>query len=256
MSDYLSNLAARSLSLTPVIQPRLASLFESYTAVSEESIPFVETEAIASQQQEANTIVEKSPQVVSPKTEAKKYNDIPQKIKTSISKEGENEEFITSSSSISNSQFIPAPLLEANSSVEYPKQSLLNPQVNIVNNHTNQIASENPVFSPIPPLSPPIIKEVINQSDKLPEAPSQRQNITESRLTTTQKATSPTPHSVETRLIASLPTPHSPPTIRVTIGRIDVRAVTPPAPKQITRTPAAPKLSLDDYLKSCKVGNL
>jgi hypothetical protein len=42
------------------------------------------------------------------------------------------------------------------------------------------------------------------------------------------------------------------PTIKVTIGRIEVRAVSPPqSPPQETARPA-PKLSLDDYLKSLK----
>jgi hypothetical protein len=42
------------------------------------------------------------------------------------------------------------------------------------------------------------------------------------------------------------------PTIKVTIGRIEVRAVSPPqSPPQETALPA-PKLSLDDYLKSLK----
>lgn len=39
------------------------------------------------------------------------------------------------------------------------------------------------------------------------------------------------------------------PIIRVTIGRIDVRAVPPPAPPQQPPPPPAPGLSLDDYLK-------
>ena len=39
------------------------------------------------------------------------------------------------------------------------------------------------------------------------------------------------------------------PIIRVTIGRIDVRAVPPPAPPQQQPPPPAPGLSLDDYLK-------
>ena len=40
-------------------------------------------------------------------------------------------------------------------------------------------------------------------------------------------------------------------TIRVTIGRIDVRAVTAPAPQDQRRAPVrpAPQLSLADYLK-------
>ncbi|HEY0376655.1 MAG TPA: hypothetical protein VGC87_06840 [Pyrinomonadaceae bacterium] len=46
-------------------------------------------------------------------------------------------------------------------------------------------------------------------------------------------------------------TPEKTQTIRVTIGRIDVRAVTAPAPQEQRRAPArpAPQLSLADYLK-------
>jgi hypothetical protein len=45
------------------------------------------------------------------------------------------------------------------------------------------------------------------------------------------------------------------PIVRVTIGRIEVRAVTPPAPppRQAVRPPV-PKLTLDDYLKSRNEG--
>jgi hypothetical protein len=42
----------------------------------------------------------------------------------------------------------------------------------------------------------------------------------------------------------------SAPVIRVTIGRIDVRAVNAPAPPAQRATPPAPKLSLEEYLRS------
>ena len=40
------------------------------------------------------------------------------------------------------------------------------------------------------------------------------------------------------------------PVIRVTIGRIDVRAVNASAPQARRAMPAAPKLSLEEYLRS------
>jgi hypothetical protein len=40
------------------------------------------------------------------------------------------------------------------------------------------------------------------------------------------------------------------PEIRVTIGRIEVRAITPPAVSQSPAAPRTPKISLDDYLRS------
>ena len=42
------------------------------------------------------------------------------------------------------------------------------------------------------------------------------------------------------------------PTIRVTIGRVEVRAIHPPAPTQKQATPQPPKLSLEEYLKGSK----
>jgi hypothetical protein len=55
-----------------------------------------------------------------------------------------------------------------------------------------------------------------------------------------------------TRLENLAPTSNPPiaPTIRVTIGRIEVRAVMPPAMPAKERTRPAPKLSLDEYLRS------
>lgn len=48
---------------------------------------------------------------------------------------------------------------------------------------------------------------------------------------------------------SAAPVEKTPSTIRVSIGRIDVRAVTPPQTAQRTPARSAPALSLDDYLK-------
>lgn len=48
--------------------------------------------------------------------------------------------------------------------------------------------------------------------------------------------------------------PASAPTIRVTIGRIFVRAMQTSAPRESRRAPASPKLSLEDYLKARERG--
>jgi hypothetical protein len=44
-------------------------------------------------------------------------------------------------------------------------------------------------------------------------------------------------------------TPSSPPTIRVTIGRVDVRAIMPPPTPVRQAKPTTPKVSLDEYLR-------
>src|SRR5262249_48537584 len=55
---------------------------------------------------------------------------------------------------------------------------------------------------------------------------------------------------------ASLTTPAPMPTIRVTIGRLEVRAITPPAQKTppVTQGQRAPLLTLDEYLKQRNEG--
>jgi hypothetical protein len=50
-------------------------------------------------------------------------------------------------------------------------------------------------------------------------------------------------------LIPARPSSNAPPTIHVTIGRVEVRAVLPPSTKPKVEPSAAPKVSLEDYLK-------
>jgi hypothetical protein len=50
--------------------------------------------------------------------------------------------------------------------------------------------------------------------------------------------------------IQTAPNTQTAPTIKVTIGRIEVRAVLPPAPRAQEKALPAPRMSLDDYLKS------
>jgi hypothetical protein len=52
----------------------------------------------------------------------------------------------------------------------------------------------------------------------------------------------PTPPPSETRVPADL-------TVEITIGRVDVRAVTPPAAKARASRTSNPELSLEDYLQ-------
>jgi hypothetical protein len=59
---------------------------------------------------------------------------------------------------------------------------------------------------------------------------------------------------LEMRRAAPPPAPlEQPSTIEITIGRVEVRAVSPPAPRPPPETPAAPRLSLEEYLRSQNV---
>jgi hypothetical protein len=57
----------------------------------------------------------------------------------------------------------------------------------------------------------------------------------------------PSPDSSRAAVAAA--SANEPPAIHVTIGRVEVRAITAPAPPRSPAPPAAPKISLDDYLK-------
>ena len=55
---------------------------------------------------------------------------------------------------------------------------------------------------------------------------------------------------------AGVGTPHAPATVEITIGRVEVRALHPPAPadRREVAAPAAPALSLEDYLRGQSEG--
>jgi hypothetical protein len=74
-----------------------------------------------------------------------------------------------------------------------------------------------------------------------------------------QHAYQPTPGPIESDLIppeARTDNVAEPTQIRISIGRVEVRAVTaPPAPEPPSRPgPSGPKLSLDDYLRARNEG--
>jgi hypothetical protein len=60
------------------------------------------------------------------------------------------------------------------------------------------------------------------------------------------------PRRTERERMAVVAVPSSPPIIEVTIGRVEVRAVHPPAPipRPNPVAPAAPRLSLEEYLRN------
>jgi hypothetical protein len=63
------------------------------------------------------------------------------------------------------------------------------------------------------------------------------------------------PRSREVFSLVERPSSASPPIIRVTIGRVEVRAVQSPAPAPKSAKPPLPKLSLQEYLHKRKRGS-
>ncbi|WP_320045523.1 hypothetical protein [uncultured Desulfobacter sp.] len=98
----------------------------------------------------------------------------------------------------------------------------------------------------MPPEQVPVPDAVIK-----PDLPQKRhEQFSHQLLGGTKAARQPgSPHPL------SAPSEPAQPTIQVTIGRVEVRAVTPPAPPARPPRPApAPSLALDDYLKQRREG--
>jgi hypothetical protein len=83
-----------------------------------------------------------------------------------------------------------------------------------------------------------------------------KDSFTASRSKRPQPATWVTTRSrsVDHDLLTPNEWPEQPPIVRVTIGRIDVRATTPAAPSRKSSTRSEPKLTLGAYLKSRREG--
>ncbi len=127
-----------------------------------------------------------------------------------------------------------------------------------------------PTFAPVAAVFPAGPPPVMRDNRALPdpigrEAPHRDRNGPLKRAAHSQMPEHPVIRSLQKPLTApstfektALHAPQSPPpeqTIRVTIGRIDVRAVMPlPAAVQQQPTPPQPKLTLEEYLKKQRGG--
>lgn len=183
MSDFLSNLIARSFSDAPTIQPRVPSLFEPTSAEF-----FDESELSASLAGSESTPAEKA---TTSKTARKESRPLAQEHR--FKADAADREAV--------------PLL-----VSREKEKLIVPFTSSVNekNHSDSAKHVSQVFSETRSLQP----------------------LRHDRSTQLERRAS-----------------RSAPIIRVTIGRVEVRAVHPPASKPKPVKPATPKLSLDDYLR-------
>lgn len=84
------------------------------------------------------------------------------------------------------------------------------------------------------------------------EAPSMRRDARAAAVVTPADEPEPRRRAERGQAATAAMPPSSPPTIEVTIGRVEVRAVHPPAPvaRPKAAAPAAPSLSLEEYLRN------
>jgi hypothetical protein len=141
--------------------------------------------------------------------------------------------------------------------------------------HARQETSSATPFEVAEDDSTEMVRETLllpSETPELPPAPAarQRKSTTDKTVLPKRPALAPQPQrrlfiQQTTREPRSLVSAHSPavpnesisepPIVRVTIGRIDVRATSAPAaPTRKTPPPSAPKLTLDAYLKARKEG--
>ncbi len=236
MSDFLTRLAERTLGLVPVAQPIIAPMFAPNTLndipqglVQSNGSQGALVKTQASPAQETSPVFSKSDLMIEAKfpemmTE-RNDNDIFKPISKSLDSKG-----------LPKSKHSKANISDRNEPDE--------PSTDVVISEQNQRNIQEPEHS-------------LN-AQKDVSGP----RIVLDELSTRYIPAVPEAHHAET--FTSMPYAHrkfrsqnvtapasssSTPTIQVTIGRIEVRAITPPvAPAQRSRTPS-PTLSLDDYLK-------
>jgi hypothetical protein len=218
MSGFLSNLIARSFTDAPVIQPRVPSLFET----SSDEFPG---------EPQSST-----PPGVAPETTA------PTNVSQSVSRSSPIGEIATTNSI-------------ANASDTRETGSLLKP--------SERVTEHAPVIAEAPqPRSQTVeVKKLKLETNKVTvpaESFVDAKKDAGRKTPASQALSKPRVVNVERRKDfspAEQRSSTSAPIIRVTIGRVEVRAIHPPAPAPKPQKPAAPKLSLEDYLQEREKGS-
>lgn len=213
MSDYLSNLIARNISQTGGIQPRLMSRFEPPLRLEE---PF--DEQFLELEPEDSAVA--SPKI-SPGSPRQSFNSSLQVQPSTVAL----NPLPSSSQPMGEEHGVP-PLSERPPLPHLMGQGLVMEQANISLEPSSAANPKVEIHSVsteiLPRQSSPIIRP---QIVPLPES---------------------------TALPAPIANPE-PPTIQITIGRIDVRAIAPSSsPPRQSPKPPTPNLSLQDYLRSGK----
>jgi hypothetical protein len=203
VSDFLSNLIARSLTDAPVIQPRVPSLFEPTTV---ELLDEPQSSMPASA----------APETVGPGEVPARVRKLSRAAKTATAK------------SIANAS-------DAFAEERPPKPGARGRQAAraIVSQETKQLI--------VPVTSDHGEEDHSGSTNQV----SQRSSKTPAIQSFSRTYFSPVEQRPST----------SPPIIRVTIGRVEVRAIHPPAPATKPAKTAPPKLSLEDYLHKRERGS-
>jgi hypothetical protein len=256
MNDYLSNLAARSLNLTEVIQPRLALPFEpphvTGTEIPGDSFGQTSVDGEVTIKGTALDVPSKSQPQLRPAAESQPSGTglhlSPGALQQNVS------DLQATHQSLSVVSEPPATQPSARRTAESPSPEKPPQNPAVPTNAT--VPLRHPTVAN--PQLTPVLKEASPPSETAhPQHPSASKTVAIIRAATPHVM--PAVHVKPEILKPALPSEtkrKSTSTIQVTIGRIEVRAIMPPAapaPRtKLART--GPTLSLEDYLKQRNEG--
>lgn len=261
MSDFLSNLASRSLNIVPVVQPRLASRFEPlpFTGRLSSAASF-EMQAAETYETE-RSVKDHGPTAQTPVRAPDKRVIESRRTTSSVSPQppdmlGERRDGATGQAAhLMPSQNVPPRQPSAHAPV-LPVKTVaqrVHPQPTVTASGMGQDQPPVPLTGRLPTGDVTTSSAFENEAGSALENRIRRVVGGQFSAVEGRDATRVSP------LSESLPPsqPESPemaeqtPTIRVTIGRIEVRAIIEPSSPASRRAPArpAPQLSLADYLK-------
>ena len=262
--SYLSTLAARALDQPQPIRPRLPSLFEPAAGprvnfqeltVEKRSQPEQHT---SSRSEERSNASQKSDAVASTIQPAKEIG-VSEPLAAQLTDRPLSIKAVSGFAQTSATQSEQATENAIDRSTK-PRE------IKIAHEAASGHASLAVASSSVPDLIKPTIQVAqaitIEQTNVVETAPD-ASNKTERRESKTHESAEIRPQSIvvkpEVTAGVSEPIPFEPqvvapdlsPSVRITIGRVDVRAVMPPAQSTVTiaRQPAMKALSLDEYLK-------
>lgn len=272
MSHYLQSIAARSLDAVPKVEPRLAARFEAevppagaVNLAAEEQKRTEERRQPLSSPREAEVSRPTSPDVLNVPAASSQPRGNPPSVTPietirpampavpQVSPPAETIRPVEPISSIVNSPQSAEtvrPAVPTTNSFSSSADSATEPDTPKDPSRSTNLqqsprsASDTSSFSPQP--SPQEVRKDSQSIGPVPvetSLPKTQVTVAQpAKVTAFQAAIPPDQH-------VSSPSPPAPPPIQVTIGRIDVRAVSsPPRPK--AAKPAIPKRSLNDYLKA------
>ncbi|HET6976759.1 MAG TPA: hypothetical protein VFI24_10580 [Pyrinomonadaceae bacterium] len=242
MSDYLNNIVARSLSVAEVVQPRVPHLFEQTVAATPvEMEPGSEGESVA----ETRMGSSEAPHTSSAPTSPEQMNPT---VATPVLEQFQSDS--RAPVALPSTPFLPEPsmpLAEATKKLATPNAPA--PSANSVPASAQSTQQSRTVNQ----NATRVVDGVVPERG----GPSQSERPTAVR--TSEPVTYRTNASISPALPAALPPVNraepQPTPIRISIGRVDVRAIMPAGPAKAA-APARPKpgLSLESYLKQREEG--